>query len=114
MIPTPGRIVAYTLTEYDAFAINKRRTDATASAVAGQNTGAVVHVGNHVSEGDVFPLVITRANGDTVESTVNGQVLLDGTDTLWVTSRGQGEGPSRWCEPPRVHTAAAQPSGAQS
>lgn len=107
MIPSVGRIVHYTLNEYDAEVINKRRKDAENKNAAGvtlasQELGAVVHVGNEVRAGDVYPLVITRTWGDTETSGVNGQVLLDGNDTYWATSRTQGDGEGRWREPARV------------
>jgi hypothetical protein len=89
--PTIGRIVHYTLSEDDAKAIHKRRSDA-----------AGLHIGNAVDAGDVFPMMITRVWGDTPESAVNGQVLLDGTDVLWACSVQQGTGPRTWCWPPRV------------
>lgn len=102
MIPTPGRTVAYVLTALDAEQINKRRKDAVDSGICQQNSGAVVHFGNRVSEGEVYPMVIVRCWGTTETSSVNGQVLLDGVDTLWATSRSQGEGPGHWHEFPRV------------
>ena len=81
MIPTPGRIVEYTLTEQDVARINEQRgTEGNSSR------------GNSVSTGDTYPLVITRVWGSAEGSAVNGQVLLDGNDTLWVTSVSQGEG----------------------
>lgn len=104
MIPTPGRIVAYTLSEYDADAINRRRKDAAnnMAKIREDAIGYVAHVGNPVYEGDVYPMVIVRAWGVTEQSSVNGQVLLDGTDTYWATSRGQGDGPGTWREYPRI------------
>lgn len=102
MIPTIGRIVHYTLTEQDAANINKRRDDAWQHMREHQqaSSGVVVHIGNHVSAGEIYPLVITRCWGDQEESAVNGQVLLDGADTLWVTSVhvGAGNGTFRWPE----------------
>jgi hypothetical protein len=61
----------------------------------------------------VYPLVITRVWSDNPAETtcVNGQVLLDGNDNLWVTSRSQDTvdvdrlepiTPGRWFAPPRV------------
>ena len=50
----------------------------------------------------MYPLVITRVWGDQEGSAVNGQVLLDGNDTFWATSRNEGEGPGFWSVPPRV------------
>lgn len=104
MIPTPGRVVEYTLTEQDAEQIMRRRNDAKAALAAGTvgNTGFVLHFGNDVAAGETYPLVITRAWGDKADSAVNGQVLLDGNDTLWVTSVSQGEGERKFRQFPRV------------
>lgn len=100
MVPSPGRIVAYTLSAQDAEQINKRRRDAFQSWRA--NDGTQVHVGNEVSEGEVYPMVIVRVWGSGETAAVNGQVLLDGCDAFWATSRIQGEGPFHWSEFPRV------------
>ena len=101
MIPTPGRIVLYTLCADDAFAITQRRDDV--------RTGAQARGGNPVKAGDEFPLVITRvwATPETVtEATAcNGQVLLDGNDTLWVTSVHQGDGERHWRDPRETASA---------
>lgn len=104
MIPTIGRIVHYRLSEQDATQINRRRADASAhlSEHRENSTGVVVHAGNSVAAGDVYPLVITRVWGNVEGSAVNGQVLLDGNDTLWVTSVTEGDGPRQWFAPPRV------------
>lgn len=104
MIPSIGRIVHYTLSEQDATEINLRRQDARASLDwhRENKTGAIVHSGNPVSAGDVYPMVITRVWGDTPESAVNGQVLLDGNDLFWTTSVTQGDGQRCWREPVRV------------
>lgn len=101
MNPTIGRIVHYRLSDQDAAQINKRRADASAHMAEHRenSNGVVVHVGNSVQAGDVYPLVITRTWGG---SAVNGQVLLDGSDTLWVTSVTEGEGLRNWSWPPRV------------
>jgi hypothetical protein len=103
-IPTIGRIVHYTLSEQDAGQINSRRGDAAArsKAIAEEKTGYVAHIGNSAAAGDVYPLVITRVWGDTPESAVNGQVFLDGNDTLWVTSVSVGEGPRTFAWPTRA------------
>lgn len=105
-IPTPGRVVLYTLSEDDAKRINKRRDDAIATAHANKQnpeaTGKQVHIGNVTREGEVYPMMIVRAWGTTPESAVNGQVLLDGNDTLWVTSVTAGEGPRRFAWPNAV------------
>ncbi|TLF34002.1 hypothetical protein FE256_02240 [Microbacterium sp. 5K110] len=95
--PTRGRIVLYTLSEADVHAINRRRSDATASGVGGTHSGAQVHVGNEARVGDVVPVVVVRVWPDGI----NGQALLDGNDTLWLTSRREGTEPGTWAWPPR-------------
>jgi hypothetical protein len=107
MVPSVGRIVHYKLTQQDADQINKRRKDARNKNAAGvtlasQELGAVVHTGNEVRAADVYPSVITRIWGSTDGSAVNGQVLLDGNDLFWATSRLEGEGEGFWSIPPRV------------
>lgn len=104
MIPTIGRIVRYTLSAQDATTINKRRRDANQHLLEHRTNenGVIVHVGNGVSEGDAYPMIITRCWGKTPESCVNGQVLLDGNDTLWVTSVSVGEGPRHFAWPERA------------
>jgi hypothetical protein len=101
--PTIGRIVLYTLTASDAGATNKRCADARLhqQEQGPEVTGAIVHTGNEVSEGDVYPMVITRVWGDTPASSVNGQVFLDGNDLLWVTSVALGTGPRTFAWPTR-------------
>lgn len=110
MTPSIGRIVHYTLTESDAQQIMRRRT--TGPAIAERipskewPVGAQAHIGNSVSAGDVFPMIIIRVwPGDV--GNVNGQVLLDGTDALWVTTVGQVAADSTdkqglWFEAPRT------------
>jgi len=87
--PTIGRIVHYTLSSADAEAIGQRRfTDIADSA------------GNQAAEGDVYPAMIVRTCPP--GAAVNLQVLLDGNDSYWATSRTEGEGPGFWSWPPRV------------
>lgn len=102
MIPSVGRIVHYTLSEDDATRINKRRKDAEVSEIAKDESGAIVHFGNQVKAGETYPLVITRTWGDQEGSAVNGQVLLDGNDIFWATSRKEGDNQGDWSVPPRV------------
>jgi hypothetical protein len=78
-----GETVLYTLTEQDARQIAEQRPE--------HKT-----VGNKAEAGQVLPMTIVRCWGTTPESSVNGQVLLDGNDSLWVTSRSAGEGPGRF------------------
>lgn len=100
--PTIGRIVHYTLSTMDADLINKRRKDATAHMGEHRDaaTGVMVHVGNEVHVGDVFPMLITHVWSEAA-SLVNGTVLLDGNDTYWATSRRVGEGPGFYAWPGR-------------
>ena len=108
-IPSIGRIVHYRLSADDATQINRRRTtgkniaDRMKLGVAGFHTeassdglrawpaGAQAHIGNEVTEGDTFPMLITRVWGSDPTSAVNGQVFLDGNDVFWATSRSVGD-----------------------
>ena len=101
--PSLGRIVLYTLTDQDAEAINKRRADGQRFMPEHRelSNGTMVHVGNSVSAGDVFPMVITRVWGHEPGTAVNGQLLLDGNDLFWVTSATEGDGPRSWAWPQR-------------
>lgn len=97
MYPSIGRTVHYMLTEFDADAITSRR-----SAV-----GELHHVGNFVTAGQIYPMVITRLWGDGPMAAVNGQVSLDGTDLYWATSKQQVAADAedkigRWFVPARV------------
>lgn len=123
MKPTIGRIVLYKLGEQDASEINRRRTTGAdiskrikqEVAVMERHDGGVgvtmtgsapvwplgaqAHIGNSVSAGDVFPMLICRICGETPESAVNGQVFLDGNDTYWATSRVCGDNLGNWSWP---------------
>ncbi|MFJ4686422.1 hypothetical protein [Streptomyces sp. NPDC088789] len=94
--PTIGRTVHYRVTQYDAARINKRRKDAYKSGAYAEENGTIAHVGNDVAEGQIFPAVVVRVwSGDLV----NLQVLMDGNDTYWATSRSEGEDPGQWAWP---------------
>lgn len=84
IVPTIGRIVEYTLSDYDAREILKQR---------GRDTRS-----NDVEEGQVYPAMIVRVWGDTPSAAVNLKVMLDGEDTYWATSRcvGEGHGNYQW------------------
>jgi hypothetical protein len=98
--PTVGRIVHYTLSAGDAGAINGRRFCVPRLGEPDLNTGLVDRTGNQAAEGDVCAAVIVRAFAPA--TTVNLQVLLDGDDSYWATSRTEGEGPGFWSWPPRA------------
>jgi hypothetical protein len=95
--PTIGQIVHYKLTDTDADLITQRRE--------------IGVLGNPVAAGDVYPAFVVRTFGG---DTINLQVLLDGDDSYWATSRKQGESADgkdpvpgsiphgTWCWPPRV------------
>lgn len=95
--PRLGEVVTYRLTENDAIQINRRRTSGTKIAegiAAGKwPLGAQAHIGNEVKAGERYPMIIVHAWGGTY---VNGQVMLDGNDTLWVTSVMLGDEPGNW------------------
>jgi hypothetical protein len=99
MIPSIGRIVHYKLDLSDTTTINGLRRDAKTARSDSAHLGMVVRVGNIVSEGDVFPMMIVKTWGATEESAVNGQVFLDGDDVYWVTSVTQGNDKRQWRDP---------------
>lgn len=87
-----GDIVLYTLSAYDAEAINRRRADAVTNNAGQQMSGFVAHVGNQAREGQVFPAFVVADFGNPK----NLHVLLDGNDTYWATSRTEGDLPNQW------------------
>lgn len=103
MTPSIGRIVHYSLTESVADSINKRRSDRLKKHPELEEDGSQLHVGNPVKAGDIFPLIVVRVWSN---SLVNGQVVLDGNDTYWVTSIAEADldadPQGRWFWPPRV------------
>lgn len=96
--PTIGRIVHYKLSASDAEAITRRRV--AKPHAEGWPEGAQAHVGNPVSEGTTVPAIVVSllTNDPTV---INGQCLLDGNDSCWITSSHQGEENGQWQWPPR-------------
>ena len=118
-VPTIGRIVHYRLSADDASQINRRRTSGASIAlrmktfaksaedtadppvVYGWPEGAQAHIGNVATEGDTFPMLVTKVWGDNPSSAVNGQAFLDGNDVLWVTSVCVGSGPRTFSWPTR-------------
>lgn len=81
--PTVGRIIHYHLSEQDASLVNQMR-----------ETQAMV--GNAATAGTVLPLIVTAAHSS---EGVNGQVLCDGDDSIWVTSAHEGTQPGQWSWP---------------
>lgn len=94
-IPAIGRIVHYCLTKDDADAVNRRREHRGAPVLG------VKPVGNPADEGEVLPLLIVAVHGHGPYAAVNGQVFLDGNDTLWVRSVSVGEFPGSFAWPDR-------------
>ncbi len=121
MKPTIGRIVHFTLTEQQAWEINRRRT--TSKSIADRLSltcdsfshpatvdlqpftawpaGAQAHIGNKAKAGDVYPAMIVRTWGDSPDSCVQLQVFLDGNDTFWATSVNVGTEPGTYAWPSR-------------
>lgn len=97
MNPTIGRIVNYKLSKDDVEKITRRRTNGQTIAARIKEgkwpLGAQAHIGNPVEEGQICPMIITAVWGETC---VNGQVILDGNDTYWVTSAQKGDDESNW------------------
>ena len=84
---TEGRIVHYVLTQQDAAEINRRRV--TGFYNEKWPEGAQAHIGNSVRAGEHYPMMVVKVWDHEPDGNgcCNGQVLLDGSDSLWVTSR---------------------------
>jgi hypothetical protein len=92
-----GMIVAYRLTQDQADQMNRRRVKRQYTEEAGWPMGAQAHVGNPGYAGAVLPLIVTAVWEHGLDQiSVNGQVVLDGNDALWVTSAKPGDGPGSW------------------
>lgn len=87
---TVGRLVLYKLSQQDADEINRRRDG---FQEEGWPLTAQRHVGNRAYEGDTLPCLVVTVHSD---ECFNGQVFLDGNDSLWVTSTIKGETPGTW------------------
>lgn len=87
--PSVGRIVHYRISAGDV------------SVIADRRRATFLKTSNVVNADDVYPAVVVRVFDPSV-STANLQVLLDGTDSYWATSRTEGDGPGHWSWPPRV------------
>jgi len=105
---TTGRTVLYVLNEADAEAINRRRTSSGSIAERIKEDkwpiGAQAHIGNGAQTGDICPAVAVRIFSHTDNPPVNLQVLLDGNDIYWATSRHEDAAkvPGTWHWPERV------------
>lgn len=88
---TPGRIVLYKLNEFDVAAIADRR----------ERSGIG---GNRACLNDIYPAIVVRTwDGEKA----NLQVLLDGHDVHWATSRAEGQEAGEWHWPARAETRAS-------
>jgi hypothetical protein len=106
---TIGRTVLYTLTSSDAEQINRRRTngDSIERRIKSDKwpLGVQAHIGNSAYAEESYPMVVVRVWPDKFGPGipgVNGQVLLDGNDTFWVTSAKEGMEPGTWHWPVRT------------
>jgi len=92
--------VLYRLSETDVAEIEHNRS---IYQNAEPPAGVQIHRGNPVKVGQPFLMIVTAVwaeefPGNEPPYGLNGQVILDGNDTLWVTSREHGEQPGQWCE----------------
>lgn len=78
---TVGRIVVYALTAEDVAAIEVYRAKCKHVDHRTDYTLARCAEGNPVHASQMFPLLVTAVYSPNM---VNGQVFLDGNDTLWV------------------------------
>lgn len=99
--PSVGRMVHYRLSQQEADEINTLRKQAwtdVRSKTSNRNTKPA-RQGNDVVEGTVCAAIVTAVWSD---NCVNLQVILDGNDSLWATSRSAGDQPGCWSWPERV------------
>ena len=92
-----GLMVLYRLTEEEALATNKRREDARQNLekMREERPGFQAHVGIEAREDDLLPMIVTVVCRG-LPNFVNGQVFLDGNDSLWVTEVMEGDQPGQW------------------
>ena len=83
MKPTLGRIVQYVISLADIEAIEAQRARMAQLLLISPG-----QLGNTYVPGETVPMVIARVWSD---ACVNGQLILDGQDTLWVTSRNRDD-----------------------
>lgn len=87
LVPRAGMIVLYAITAEQIKPIIAERKTAAAQRRFSDSRG------NQLTPGDEYPMLITKAWGDSPGAAVNGTVFLDGpNETLWVTSASEGEG----------------------
>jgi hypothetical protein len=98
--PTIGTTLHYRLSAADVARIRHDR-----GAPSAQDS-----MGSPVQEGDVVALHVTRVfpdeHGPGVPG-VNGQALLDGRDSYWVTSAREGTAPGEWSWPGAAPASAS-------
>lgn len=102
MKPQVGSLVLYRVTFGEAMQASRRRLGLDPHGPAWQR-GAQAHVGNPVQAGDALPMVVTRVWRDEFgpgRPGVNGQVFLDGSDSLWITDAREGGTEGCWSWPP--------------
>lgn len=92
-----GLMVLYRLTEEEALATNKRREDVRQNLdkMREEHPGFQAHVGNPIGEFERVPMIVTAICMG-VPTKINGQCILDGNDSLWVTSAQEGTQPGEW------------------
>ena len=90
-----GDIILYQLSDIDAESINRRYRHAAHNRgmMRVRKDGYQSHFGNRVGMGEVVAMIVTKVWSSTC---VNGQAVLDGNDSLWLTSACEGEGPGYW------------------
>ena len=95
--------VGHAIGRGDAGAFNRSLTVKPEPGERGRS-GHVLHTGNPVGEGDVFPALIVRVFGPpgSPDLAVNLKVQLDGADDYWATSRTPGSEPGQWSWPQRT------------
>lgn len=85
---TEGRMVHYVLDHNDVSRIEQLRYATVDPRDDVVPRGVQIHMGNPVQAGEHCPMIVARLwdRSSDGPGTCNGQVILDGNDSLWVTS----------------------------
>jgi threonine aldolase len=109
--PVLGQIVYYMLSQRDADAVNRHRTDYMLNRDAvssGPGPGYVAHIGTDAKRGDVLPATVVALHYYD-QPAANLQVHLDGTDTFWAAATTEGPGEEQWQRSVAVKSRGEEP-----
>ena len=101
--PSLGRVVLYTISQYDADKYYREHNDVFGDVMPHQH-GREWH-SNDPRAGAVLPMTITDVDERDTCQWISGNVQLNNGHLLWVGSKSESAEPGvpdHWCWPPRV------------